>query len=219
MPVDSSKRRLLRFSGWAACGLLLAQCREAGMSSAAEAADVGLTVVFERDGDALKVSYALSNQTQGAIGVYDGATGDEEWPDLTGSVYVSLESRDRVGLKRVLPSPPRGVRVAALKVPAASRVDTGQTRSVQFCLPLPLSEHSEYFPDHPEAEWREGEVSQVRLTIGFQRAGPDAVFQPRPKNPKLFKLASGFGPQEFVSAEQNLIIPVRARLDKPFERV
>ena len=191
------------------------------MSAPAAVSDVTLEALLERVEDSLQVSYTLRNNSGATIGVYDGAGGlpEEEWPELTKSVYVSLQSRDLVAVKRVRPPLPKDVDIDTIVLPPATRLEPGGVRTVRFSLSLPLSEHSEYFPAHAKAEWREGEVSQVRLTIGFQRAGPDAVFQPRPKNPKLFKLASGFGPQEYVSAEQDLIVPVRARLDKPFERV
>ena len=191
------------------------------MSAPAAVSDITLEALLERVEETLRVQYTLRNNSAVPIGVYDGAGAppEQEWPDLSKAVYVSLQSRDVVAIKRVRPPLPKDVDIDTIVLPAATRVNPGETRTVRFSLPLPLSERSEYFPAHAKSEWREGEVGTVRLTIGFQPAGPDAVFQPRPKNPNLFKLASGFGPQEFVSAEQSLIIPVRARLDKPFERV
>ncbi len=190
------------------------------MSSPAPTA-VSLEALLERVDEALRVQYTLRNNSAVPIGVYDGAGAppEQEWPDLSNAVYVSLLSRDLVAIKRVRPPLPKDVDIDTIVLPAAVRLDPGDERTVRFSLPLPLTERSEYFPAHAKSEWREGEVGAVRLTIGFQAAGPEAVFQPRPKNPKLFKLASGFGPQEYVSAEQSLVVPVKARLDKPFERV
>lgn len=212
------RRKVLRALG-GAYGAWLLGCREAVMSSPAAA--VSLEALLQRVEDTLRIEYVLRNNSGTPIGVYDGpgAPPEQEWPDLTNAVYVSLHSRDLVAIKRIRPPLPKEVDIDTIVLPPATRLDPGDARTVRFSLPLPLSERSEYFPAHAKSEWREGEVGTVRLTIGFQPAGPDAVFQPRPKNPKLFKLASGFGAQEYVSAEQKLIVPVRARLDKPFERV
>ncbi len=214
------RRRFGRLVG-AAGGAWLFGCRGAVMSSPASAADVSLEAFFERIEDMLRVRYTLRNNSGALIGAYDGAGGppEVEWPDLAGSVYVSLQSRNLVAVKRVRPPLPKTKDINRIRLPAATRLEPGEVRTVGFALPLPLAEHSEYFPAHAKAEWREGEVSQIRLTIGIQRAGADAVFQPRPNNPDLFKLASGFQAQEYVSAEQALIVPVRARIDQPFERV
>ena len=184
-------------------------------------ADVSLRAAFERVDDVLRVEYELRNDSGGSIGVFDGAGGppEEEWPNLTGSVYVSLEARDLVSVKRVLAPLPKEADIDVIVLPPASRLDPGRSRSVRFALTLPLAERSEYFPAHAGADWRDHEVGVVRLVVGFRRAQADAVFQPRPKNPQLFKLASGFGPQEYVWAERPLALPVRVRLDKPFERV
>ena len=183
--------------------------------------DVLLRAKIERVDETLRIAYSLQNQSGDPIGVYDGAgeASDQEWPDVAGLVYVSLESRDTIAIKRVLAPEPAGMRIHHLKLPAATRLDPGQTRNMQFSLPLPLAEHSEYFPPYDGAEWREGEVGTVRLTIGFQRAGENAVFQPLDVNPDLFKLADGFGFQEFVSAEQQIVVTVRARVDPGFQRV
>lgn len=214
-----ARRRFVRLAGAAGAAWLLG-CREEGMSSPAPTA-VSLEALHERVDDVLRIEYTLRNNSAVPVGVYDGAGAppEQEWPDLSNAVYVSLLSRDLVAVKRVRPPLPKQLDIDTIVLPAASRLDPGDERTVRFSLPLPLTERSEYFPAHAKAEWREGEVGTVRLTIGFQAAGPEAVFQPRPKNPKLFKLASGFGPQEYVSAEQSLVVPVKARLDQPFERV
>ncbi len=191
------------------------------ISASPYSGDVVLEASIERVDQELRVAYSLQNLFSRAIGVYDGATGDpeQEWPDLTSFVYISLESREAVAVKRVAAPPPQGRRIDTLRLPPASRLNPDETKSVKFSLPLPLVERSEYFPAHQNAAWRDGEVSVVRLTIGFQRAEEGAQFQPLAENPNLYKLASGFSFQEYVSAEQALTVPVRARIDQPFERV
>ncbi|MBI1358638.1 MAG: hypothetical protein GC160_30255 [Acidobacteria bacterium] len=219
-----SRRRPLRLLASAAGSALWLGCREVVVSSPLpQAADVRLQANLQRVEQLLRVEYSLENRSGGAIGVYDGAAGkpgsEDGWPDLTGSIYVSMETRYRVALKRVLAPLPQGVDIDTIELPAATRLQPGEMRSFQFEMPLPLVELSEYFPAHDGARWDEVDVNTVKLTLGYCRALADAVFQPRAKNPKLFKLASGFGPQEYASAEQDLIVPVRVRLDKPFERV
>lgn len=192
------------------------------MSSASPAAaNIGLQASIERVNQTLRVKYTLANPSKAPIGAFDGAAGsaDEEWPDLSGKVYVSLVSRDVVALKRVAAPPPQNERIDVLRLPPASRLDPGESRTVRFSLPLPLVEHSEYFPASDHSQWKEGNVACVRLAIGYQRAEADARFQPLAEHPGTFKLAEGFGFQEIVSTESQITVPVRARADKPFERV
>ena len=129
----------------------------------------------------LRVSYSVSNRSQRAMIAYDGATGKDggDFPDLSTGCYVSyMDGACRI--LRIRP-PTHPLRTTSrILIPPASIVEPGQTRRVQFRLPLPLKERAEYTPDYPGATYAPRVVHRLDLCIGYFWKTPDTVLKALP---------------------------------------
>ena len=168
-------------------------------------------------GKALEVKYELGNQGKVPLIAFDGATGKgEPLPDITDAVYVGAAGGE-VRILRVVPSPGT-LAVDALPIPNVSETQPGQTRTVNFTLPLPLRERSEFTPDFPQATYEERAVHSLSLVIGYFWKTPNTVLKPFPDNPAVFRLESKLPQQQRAQASVRIIVPVLMRTDSNFAR-
>src|ERR1039457_4184793 len=131
------------------------------------------------EGGALHVRYALINRAGRAIVAFDGATGTGggPFPDLTGQCYVSCAD-GAVRVQRIRPSPHPSIDTTRIFMPAVSQIAPQETRRVQFRLPLPVKERSEYTPDYPGAMYEQQLVNRLELRIGYFFKTGETVLKP-----------------------------------------
>jgi hypothetical protein len=148
-------------------------------ANAVNALELGARATVE-DG-VVRVSYDMRNRSQQTMVAYDGATGTGggDYPDLSAGCYVSY-SDGECRILRIRPSPHPLRTTTRILIPPASVVDPGQTRRVQFRLPLPLKERAEYTPDYPGATYALRPVHRLILRIGYFWKTPETVLKPLP---------------------------------------
>jgi hypothetical protein len=148
-------------------------------ASAADALSLELRATVT-DG-AVRVSYTIANRSPQTMVAYDGATGTGggEFPDLTTGCYVSYAD-GACRILRIRPSPHPLRTTTRILIPPASVIEPGQTRQVQFRLPLPLKERAEYTPDYPGATYAPHVVHSLNLRIGYFWKTPETVLKPFP---------------------------------------
>ncbi|MGA2723874.1 MAG: hypothetical protein ABSG79_15870 [Bryobacteraceae bacterium] len=173
------------------------------------------------EGGALHVRYALINRAGRAIVAFDGATGTGggPFPDLTGQCYVSFAD-GAVRVQRIRPSPHPSIDTTRIFMPAVSQIAPQETRRVQFRLPLPVKERSEYTPDYPGATYEQQLVNRLELRIGYFFKTGETVLKPL-GTPGVFQAVKGASLSQTFQVAQicPATIDVLVRTDAEFLRM
>jgi len=153
---------------------------------------VTLTVTARTFDEGLHVTYALTNAGPHTIVAYDGAAGlgEGEYPDLTGQCYVSYTGQEVARILRIRPPAHPTKETTRTFMPAASEIPPGETRHVQFRLPLPLKERSEFSPDFSGARYEKHRCLWLELRIGHFLKTPDTVLKPYDR-PNVWQVVKG----------------------------
>ena len=181
---------------------------------------VSLALRARADGDRLLVDYEARNDGGVTVFGYDGAPGDavEEYPDLSAhlGLFVRWVKPATVSIRRILGAPPPGRKVTKVVVPALSRLEPGQVRSVRFRLPLPLAEKSQFSPRYIGADRETRETSTLQLVVGYMVLPAGSTAEPFPANPAAWKVRGPHGPQVLATASFSIALRVRVRTDAAF---
>jgi hypothetical protein len=168
---------------------------------------------------ALLVSYALANRGNETVVTYDGAlgTGGGDYPDLTGQCYVSYGGPGVARILRIRPPNHPTKDTTKISIPPASEVRPGETRRVQFRLPLPLKERSEFMSG---AAYTPQPVGTLELKIGYFVKTPATVLEPF-KAPNVWRVVKGASLAETheVAARVQVTFELLARTDPKFIRM
>jgi hypothetical protein len=188
-------------------------------SNAADTLVLDLSASVE--GGALHVTYALINRAGRAIVAFDGATGTGGGPspDLTGQCYVSYVGSG-VRIQRIRPGPHPSIDTTRIFMPAASQIAPQETRRVQFRLPLPVKERSEYTPDYPGATYEKHLVNRLELRIGYFFKTGETVLKPT-GTPGVFQVVKGGSLSQTSQVSQicPATVDVLVRTDAEFLRM
>jgi hypothetical protein len=188
--------------------------------SAAE--PVSLDVNARVENDALLVRYTLVNRRSDAIITFDGATGTGggEYPNMTGQCYISEGSNGLARILRIRPRPHPTARSRKLFVPAVAEVKAGETRRVQFRLPFPVKERSEYSPEFSGATWDRRAMNRLELRIGWFPRTASTELKPLGA-PNVYLLVRGASIPEMheVAATTGVAFDLMVRTDPQFIRM
>jgi len=152
---------------------------EAKEERAMAADNVTLELTAQVREKALLVGYGITNRDSRTLVSFDGAigAGGGEFPDLTGSCYVSYAGPGVVRVMRIRPPAHPTKDTTRTFIPPASEVRPGETRRVRFSLALPLRERSEFSPDFSGATYEKQAVTRLELYIGCFWKTEETVLQ------------------------------------------
>lgn len=180
-----------------------------------------LTARARIEGNWLLIEYQTSNRGADPVLTYDAAAGEpgQEYPDLSHhrGLFVSYRPPGTVQVKRALVTPV-GRKVTAVHSPALFQLLPGQSRTVKFKLPLPLTEKSEFSPDFDGAQYELREASSMQVCVGYMTLPTGSKLEPFPENPQAFKVIGSHGPQQEATANAATTVTVRVRTDGQFHR-
>jgi hypothetical protein len=181
-----------------------------------------LTARARIEGDWLLIEYHATNRGSQTVMTYDGASGEpgQEYPDLSShrGVFITYMNQGIVQIKRALVTPPSG-KVTAVRIPALSRLLPGESRTVRFKLPLPLTEKSEFSPDFDGATYELRKVKSLQVCLGYMILPEGSTLNPFPENPQAFKVVGSHGAQREATATVEIAVTVRFRTDGQFHRL
>lgn len=141
--------------------------------------DVQLETKIEAGEGGVKIAYSLENLGSAPLLVFDRMWDNEKGALDPNWAYVEIRG-GRALVKRMMETPPQGLRVSEPKVPYGREVAPGAKAEGTVTLPAPLTERSAYDSfTHTSKQFADAPVSAVGFALGYA---------PKPENlPPAFK--------------------------------
>jgi hypothetical protein len=183
---------------------------------------VGLEVKTRISEGFLEIRYVLVNHGPQALVTYDGATGlgGGEYPDLTGQCYVSYVPPGKARISRIRPPAHPTKDTTRTFIPTVAEVKPGEPRNVQFRLPLPLKERSQFSPEFAGSTWERRSATRLELRIAYFRKTSTTLLKPLGA-PNVWQVVRGASQSDvlFVDRAVPVTLEVLVRTDPSFIRM
>jgi hypothetical protein len=184
---------------------------------------ISLSAEFAFEARQLMIQYRITPLTHEKIAVFDGLMrfaedGNLKWDPFM--AYVSFEPEDTVAIKRIIPPLPELKDVEFRHVPLAHVVQA-QVHQGEIHLSVPIEEYNPYYPPYTESIYSEAIARHVALILGYKVVNEKVRLIKAHGLPDLYQVW-GVEPLyqirlEVAAPEPG--IPVRYRIDEPYERV